>query len=261
MDLPGKIVLITGASGGIGAAMARSFHARGALLSLMARSADKLESVARETKAVFTVGDVTSDQDRRLAVEATLAAHGRIDVLVNNAGAGMYVPAWRADMAQVRGLYELNYFAPLELIQLVVPEMRKRGGGMIVNMSSIAGKVSLPWFSNYTASKFALCAVTDGLRIELAPFNIRCMTVCPGYVKTNFQDNSLASRPPDRLWRFKQFVLSPEQCAEAAVKGIEREKRTVIVPATGRLLHLAYSIFPSAVDLFLARIYRGLKMD
>jgi short-subunit dehydrogenase len=261
MDLSRKAVLITGASNGIGAAMARSFSKRGAQVSLIARSADKLASVASETGAVHTVGDVTRAEDRKRAVEATMARYGRIDVLVNNAGVGMYVPAWKADMAEVRGLWELNYFAALELIQLVVPEMRKQGGGMIVNVSSIAGKVSLPWFTNYTASKFAVCAMTDSLRTELAPFHIRCMTVCPGYVKTHFQDNALSGRPPDRLWRLKSFALTAEQCAEAVARGVERDKRTVMVPWSGRPLAIAYALFPSVIDVFLARIYRSLKMD
>ena len=122
MDLHGKVVLLTGASDGIGAAAARIFHQRGAKLILVARGEDKLKRVAAETGgAVAIVGDVTSDEVRRRAVDAAMKQFGRVDVLVNNAGVGMYVPAYRADMAQVRGMYELNVFAALELVQLVVP--------------------------------------------------------------------------------------------------------------------------------------------
>ena len=262
MDLQGKTVLLTGASDGIGAAAARIFHGRGARLVLVARGEEKLQRVAAECggAAVAIAGDITKAEVRERAVEAALTRHGRLDVLVNNAGVGMYVPAYQADMAQVRGMYELNVFAALELVQLAVPPMRAAGGGMIVNVSSVAGKVPLPWFTNYTATKFALCATTDTLRIELEPFHIRCVTVCPGYVKTGFQDHSLAGRPPDRLWSMKRFAITAEQCAEALVRGVEREKRTVMAPALGGLLQPLYVLAPRIADWYLARIYRGLKM-
>ena len=261
MDLNGKVVLLTGASEGIGAAAARAFHRRGAKLALVARSKEKLERVASEAGgAVVVAGDITKPEVRQQAVDAALRQFGRIDVLVNNAGVGMYVPAYKADMAQVRAMYELNVFAVLELVQLVVPHMQEAGGGMIVNVSSIAGKVPLPWFTNYTATKFALSATTDTLRIELKPFNIRCVTVCPGYVKTGFQDHSLAGRPPDRLWAMKKFAITAEKCAEAMVRGVEREKRTVTAPPMGALLQLFYVLAPSLADRILERIYRDLKM-
>jgi short-subunit dehydrogenase len=261
MDLNGKVVLLTGASDGIGAASARVFHRKGAKLVLLARTREKLEKVAAETGgAIIVAGDVTKPEARQEAVDAALRQFGRIDVLVNNAGVGMYIPAYKADMAQVRGMYELNVFSTLELVQIVVPHMRATGGGMIVNVSSIAGKVPLPWFPNYTATKFALCATTDTLRIELKPFNIRCLTVCPGYVKTGFQDHSLAGRPPDRLWAMKKFAITAEQCAEALVRGVEREKRTVTTPPLGALLQPLYLFAPGIVDRVLERIYRGLKM-
>ncbi len=261
MDLNGKVVLLTGASDGIGAAAARIFHERGAKLAIVARSADKLARVAAECGGALAIaGDVTDDAVRRRAVNETVARYGRLDVLVNNAGVGMYVPAYEADMRQVRGMYELNVFAPLELIQLAVPHMRRAGSGMIVNVSSIAGKVPLPWFTNYTATKFALCATTDTLRIELKPFGIKCLTVCPGYVKTGFQDNSLAGRPPDRLWSMKKFGITAEQCAAALVRGVEKDKRTVVLPRLGWLLQALYILAPGPSDWYLERIYRGLKM-
>ncbi|MEZ5401813.1 MAG: SDR family NAD(P)-dependent oxidoreductase [Bryobacteraceae bacterium] len=261
MNLQGKSVLITGASGGIGASLARSLHRRGAKLTLMARSAETLEKAAAETQGVAVTGDVTNAEDRKRAVDAALERWGSLDVLVNNAGVGMYIPAWRADMGEVRRLWELNIFAPLELIQLVVPVMQKQGGGRIVNVSSVAGKIALPWFPNYTASKFALCALTDALRIELAPYNISTMDVCPGYVKTAFQDNSLAGRPPDRLWRMKRMAVMPDECAEAIARGMERDKRTLVMPWFGNVLIAAARLAPSIADRILAHIYEGLDLE
>lgn len=261
MDLNGKVVLLTGASDGIGAAAAKIFHQRGAKLALMARREEKLRAVAAEAGGALAIpGDVTRDEDRRRATAATVERFGRLDILVNNAGVGMYVPAYQADLDEVRRMYELNVFALLGMSQLAVPHLRAAGGGMIVNVSSIAGKVALPWFTNYTASKFAVCATTDTLRIELKRFNIRCLTVCPGYVKTGFQDHSLAGRPPDRLWSMRAFGIPAEQCAEAMVRGVEKEKRTVIVPAIGRLLQPFSVLAPRLADWYLQRIYDGLKM-
>jgi short-subunit dehydrogenase len=227
----------------------------------MARSADKLGELAGTLKAVAVPGDVTNAADRERFVASAMDAFGRIDVLINNAGVGMYVPAWKADMSQVRRLYELNLMAPLELIQLVVPHMQRQRDGTIVNVTSIAGKVALPWFPNYTASKFAVCALTDTLRTELQPWGIRCMTLCPGYVKTGFQDHALAGRPPDRLWSMRRFAITAAQCAEACVRGLERDKRTVVVPALGAWLQVAYVLAPRFVDSQLARIYRTLRME
>lgn len=199
--------------------------------------------------------------DRKRAVGTAIERYGRLDVLINNAGVGMYVPAWRADMNEVRRLWELNYFAALEMIQLAVPLMQKQGEGRIVNISSVAGKIALPWFTNYTASKFAVCAMTDALRIELKPYNISLTAVCPGYVKTEFQDNALAGRPPDRLWRMKRMAITAEQCAEATARAIEGDRRTVVVPWLGNFLILLARVAPPLADRILGRIYEGLDLD
>jgi short-subunit dehydrogenase len=151
MKLDGKVVLITGASEGIGAACAHAFRKRGAKLALTARSREKLERVAAGDGLVIA-GDLLESATRRAAVEQTIAQYGRIDVLINNAGAGLYQPSHTTPMAQARTLWELNFFAPLELTQLAVEDMKRRREGAIVNLSSIAGKVTLPWFTLYSAS-------------------------------------------------------------------------------------------------------------
>lgn len=157
-------------------------------------------------------------------------------------------------MADVRRLFDLNLFAPLELTQLVVPHMRGRKQGAIVNISSIAGKVTLPWFSLYSASKFALGSLTDGLRMELKPFGIHAMTVCPGYVKTEFQAHALGTRPPDAIMKGRRFAITPEACAEAIVRGIERDARTVVVPRVGWIFVALNRVFPRTVESKLAAI-------
>jgi short-subunit dehydrogenase len=253
MRIDGKVALITGASGGIGAACAAELRGRGARLSLVARSPEKLER-AGGPGAVLTAGDITEAGTRERAVAATLERFGRIDILINNAGVGLYNPAWKAPLEEARGMFELNFFAPLALIQLVVPEMRRAGGGMIVNVSSIAGKVTLPWFTLYSASKYALGSLTDGLRMELRRDRIHAMTVCPGYVKTAFQQNVLGGSPPESVLKGRRFAITAEQCARAMARGIERDARTVVVPRAGWLFVALERLMPGFVDARMAAV-------
>jgi len=189
---------------------------------------------------------------REAAVAATLDRFGVIDVLINNAGMGLYDPAWSTPLENARSMFELNFFAPLALTQLVVPHMRARGNGVIVNVSSVGGKVTLPWLTLYSASKYALGSLTDGLRMELSRYGIHTITVCPCYVKTNFQTHSLGGGPPPRVARSKQFVVTPDECAERIARGVERGARTVMSPRAGWLFVLAERLFPSLVDRQLA---------
>src|SRR5579864_4504487 len=132
MQIKDTVVLITGASEGIGAACARAFEARGARLSLVARNSEKLATVGG-AETLRTAGDITSTDIRQSVVGRTIERFGRIDILMNNAGMGLYSAAWNAPMTDARRLFELNFLAPLELTQLVVPYMRERKQGAIVN--------------------------------------------------------------------------------------------------------------------------------
>jgi short-subunit dehydrogenase len=114
--------------------------------------------------------------------------------------------------------------------------------------------VTLPWFSLYSASKFALGSLTDGLRMELKPFGIHAMTVCPGYVKTEFQAHALGTRPPDAIMKGRRFAITPEECAAAIVRGLERNARTVVVPRIGWIFVALSRVFPQTVESKLAAI-------
>src|SRR5712692_844134 len=140
MKIRDRVVLITGASEGIGAACARAFEKRDARLSLVARNSERLAAIGGpDTQRI--AGDITSGDIRQKVVARTIERFGQIDILINNAGMGLYSAAGNAPMEDVRRLFELNLFAPLELTQLVIPYMRERRQGAIVNVSSIAGKV------------------------------------------------------------------------------------------------------------------------
>jgi short-subunit dehydrogenase len=255
MQIKDSVVLITGASQGIGEACSRVFQKRGARLSIVARDAHKLATVGGPD-TLRTTGDITRDEVRRNVVARTMERFGSIDILINNAGMGFYSAASNAPMDDARALFELNLFAPLALAQLVVAGMRERRRGTIVNISSIAGKVTLPWFTLYSVSKFALGSLTDGLRMELKPYGVHAMTVWPGYVKTDFQAHALGTRPPEAIRKGRQFAITAAECAEAIARGVERDAHNVVVPRIGWILVALNRLFPRVVESRLAAINR-----
>lgn len=254
MKIKDNVVLITGASEGIGAACAAVFRQRGGLLSLTARSEQRLRLVGG-ADALITPGDITEWETRDRVVARTIERFGRIDILINNAGMGIYTPAWRAPMPEIRQMFELNLFAPLAMVQAVVPHMRVQKSGMIVNVGSIAGKLTVPWLTIYSASKFAMGSLTSGLRMELQREGIQALQVCPGYVNTRFQMNALGTHPPETIVRGKKFAISAGQCAEAIARGVERNARTVVTPRMGWLLVALARLLPATVDAHMASLY------
>lgn len=254
MVLKDKVVLITGASDGIGAACAAAFRKRGARLVLTARREHKLREVAAHEELVVP-GDLTAAEARRNIVDSTMKRYGKLDVLVNNAGVGLYASTCDASMADVRALFELNFFVPLAMTQLAATVMRPARSGTIVNVGSIAGKIVLPWLTLYSASKHALGAMTSGLRMELMRDGIHLMEVCPGYVNTNFQSHVIAGTPPLAMQRRRPLSVTMEQCAEAIVQGVERNARTVVTPASGWFAIAAARLFPSIAERRLARMH------
>jgi short-subunit dehydrogenase len=251
MRIDGKVVLITGASEGIGAACAAEFARAGAKLSLTARSEEGLLR-AGGPDALITPGDLTDEATRRRAVDRTLDRFGQIDVLINNAGIGSYAPTWLAPMDETRRMFEVNFFALLGMIQLVAPHMRARRDGTIVNVGSIGGKMTLPWLTLYSASKYAVGSLTEGLRMELRRDNVHAMLVCPGYVRTRFQQNVLRGGPPHDIERSRKFAITPEQCAAAIRRGVEKRSRTVMAPRSGWLLVALYRLFPGQAQRRMA---------
>ena len=256
MRINDRVVVITGASEGIGAACAEAFRKRGARLMLSARSADKLAKVAGPGD-IFYAGDITLAGTRQAVVDRTIEQFGAIDILVNSAGVGLYAPAWSAPMSEVRRMFDLNVFALLEMVQLVAPVMRRQKRGTIVNIGSIAGKVTLPWFTLYSASKYAVGSLTDGLRMELKRDGVHAMTVCPGYVSTGFQSHVLAGAPPESVQRSRTFKITAPQCAEAIARGVERDARTVVTPRAGWLFIMIERLLPRLVDAQMERMYHS----
>lgn len=191
-----RVVLVTGSSAGIGAALCREFHRRGCVVAATARNPDALAELASEGMLTERL-DVNDSADIARAVEAVAARAGRIDVLVNNAGYGLMGPAVELSDAQLRAQMETNLIAPLAMTRAVAPIMRAHGGGMIVNIGSISGVVPTPFSGAYCASKAALHALSDALRMELSPFRIRVVTVQPGSIQSGFGAAASQTVKPD----------------------------------------------------------------
>jgi NAD(P)-dependent dehydrogenase (short-subunit alcohol dehydrogenase family) len=202
MEIKGKIVLVTGASEGIGAAAARLLTERGAKVALAARSLDKLNSLAGELEGSFAVeADMTRPESITAMVDATIEHFGRLDVLVNNAGRALRAPVAEIKIPDFQSIIELNVYGPLLAMQAVIPHMRKQGGGSIINISSNVSKMAIPTIGAYAATKYALNGLTLTARNELADTGIVVTVMHPGLTATNFGrnaviDRSMVSAPP-----------------------------------------------------------------
>lgn len=247
--LNGKVVLITGASEGIGASCARLMAQCGAKLALTALPSEDFRNEESDSRLVIT-GDITSEKTRADVVERTINIFGRIDVLINDVGLGQYGYPTEVDTEVSKRMFDVNVFSPLALTQLVVPYMQMEQSGTIVNIGSVGGKVSLPWAVMYCATKWAVHCIDDSLRRELSRSGIRVMKVCPGIVDTKFRDHVLAGAAPGRVKNIRR-VVSPDQVAHAIIRGLEHGKRTVFVPRIGTVFTALDFFAPRLMDWYL----------
>lgn len=196
MELSGKVVLVTGASSGIGRAAARLFAAQGAKVALAARSVDALQALSDELPGSLVVPtDMLSDTAVRDMVRVTAEHYGRLDVLVNNAGRGMHLPVEQASLDDYRQLFDLNVVSVLNAMQAAIPVMRGQGGGAIVNVSSGTTKMMIPGLAPYSSTKHALNNLSLIARAELAADGVVVSLVHPGMTATDFGHNSVGSVP------------------------------------------------------------------
>ena len=215
----GKVILITGASTGIGREAAILLGRQGHHVYAGARRLERMADLAERAGGGVTAVemDVTEDGDNERAVDQVIRNEGRIDVLINNAGFGLYGPIEDLPIDDARYQFEVNLFGLAHLTQLVLPHMRTQGSGRIVNVSSMVGKVFMPLGSWYDSTKHALEGWSDCLRLETAPFGIQVVLIEPGAIKTEFDDVRMAqleTLPADSAYRsqidrFKLLVDAP----------------------------------------------------
>lgn len=217
MEIADRVIIITGASSGIGHATAKHLSNLGARLVLASRDANALRRLENELSgAVAVPTDVTKPEEAARLVEETLTRFGRIDVLVNNAGRAMAKPVEHIDLGEYTQLLELNVIAPLRLMQMVIPRMREHGGGQIINISSQASTKYIPFIAGYASTKSALNNVSLTAREELARDGITVSIVKPGIVDTDFGTNT-PSPEPDALRYAADGTLLPHVIAPADV--------------------------------------------
>jgi short-subunit dehydrogenase len=208
-DFSGKSVVITGGSRGLGLVLARELADEGARLTLIARDEDELDRAVADirTRQPFAdvlkvVADVRRRYDAERAIAEAIERYGAVDVVINNAGTIQVGPIDHMKLSDYEDAMNTHFWGPLYMIVTVLPQMRRQGGGRIVNISSIGGKISLPHLVPYCASKFALVGLSDGLRAELAADDIVVTTVCPGLMRTGSPVNAMfkGRHPQEYAW-------------------------------------------------------------
>jgi short-subunit dehydrogenase len=250
MEMDGKVVVVTGASMGIGEAIARIFADHGASVVLLARDASRSEAarhrVGHTERTLALACDVRNREEIDRVVGLTLHHFDRIDVWVNNAGVGIRAAVTDVEMAACRELFETNFFGALACLQAAVPAMREAGGGSIINISSVAGHIPVAFLSPYSATKFALNAIGKGAGVELKRDNIHVLTVCPGYVRTDFGKHAVMDQKPNV--RPPVAGITAERVARATYDGYRKRKREVIVPWTMIPVVKLYQLLPGLVE-------------
>lgn len=260
-EIAGLRLLITGASSGIGRAVATEAAQRGARLALTARSAEELESLAaslteRGAEAFAVPGDLQKEADQSRIVREAADRLGGLDVLVNNAG----VASWGhfADSSEeiLRHIMEVNFFAPAELMRLCIPYLREGRQPAMVNVASMCGRRGLPAWSEYSASKFALCGLTEALRGEMARFDIDVLLIVPGLTRTNLRRNLL--RNEGRMRIDLDSGMAPEEVASQILRALERNQAETVLGREARWILRINRFLPRFIDRMMARRVRQL---
>ncbi len=255
-SIAGARALVTGASGGLGRAIAIELAGQGASLVLMARRDEELRRVADEIshsggRAAVVIGDVTDPQIRRAALDTAKSQFGGLDLLVNNAGVGAIGRFDAADPARLRQVFEINFFAAAELTREAIPMLRAGRTPMIVNIGSVLGHRATPQNSEYCASKFALRGWTESLRIELATSGIDVLLVSLGPTQSDFWDHLVGQNqsPP---WSTRH-AMPADRAAGKIVRAICLGRRELIPSFSARWFVCAGRLFPGLFDRFMRR--------
>lgn len=256
-------MIVTGASSGIGRALALVLAGRGAVLTLAARRSDRIEEVVQEVRERFPSSptpvavrcDVSNAADVTALVGGAVERLGTVDVLINNAGISVFGEEARTSIDDYRNLMAVNFFGTVHSMREVLPFMRRQGSGLIVNVSSVAALHGVPYLAAYCASKAALVAVSQSLRAELHGSGVRVMIVYPGYTETEIFEREKrvggARRPPGEY-------ASAAGVAEAITRAIEADARDLYMTARGRALSVLRGLAPPIVERAMRNIARDL---
>jgi short-subunit dehydrogenase len=261
MRLNGKVVVVTGASMGIGEAIAKLFVQEGAQVVLSSRDLDRVEAARQRIgipdRTVAIACDVADPTQSAALVQSTLARFGRIDIWINNAGFGVVDSLERMDMTACRRMFDTNLFGAIQCMQQVIPVMRQQGSGSIINISSVAGFIGVPYMAAYGATKHALNCISKATRAELAGTGVHILNVCPGFVATNFSENAIRGTDRKKMGGGGRGI-SAQQVAQATLRGYLSGRREVIVPWFYSVVILAYRLLPGPIETAMRSRMRTL---
>jgi short-subunit dehydrogenase len=260
-SLAGKRILITGASGGIGECLAKEAASRQARVLLLARSTEKLSDIcaairAAGGEAVSVPGDVTNRDDRRRAIETAQMQMGGFDVLINNAGVASFGHFSTSSEEVMRKVMEVNFFAPAEMIRVSIPVLTVGNQPAIVNVASMCGRRGMPAWPEYSASKFALCGLTEALRGEMARFDIDVLLIVPGLTGSNLQQNLL--RNEGRMNIGFAGGMTPRSVAARILDALERNRTETVLGWEAWQMLFVNKFFPRLFDRLSKRKVRIL---
>ncbi|MFB3166043.1 SDR family oxidoreductase [Neobacillus sp. 179-C4.2 HS] len=247
-QLKGKNIVITGASGGIGAEIAKLCAESGANLVLIARSIEKLKQLQMELQQKHQVRvevyqiDVSDTEKVKEVFTAIFAEIGEVDILVNNAGFGVFREAHAATMDEIKGMFNVNVVGLMACTTMVLPKMRERRFGHIINIASQAGKIATPKSSVYSATKHAVLGYTNSLRMELSDYNVFVTSVNPGPIATNFFN--IADEKGTYVKNVQKFMLQPEYVARKVVDSMLTKTREINLPRWMNMGSVVYVLFP-----------------
>ncbi len=256
INLTGARVLITGASSGIGRALAEELTCYRPRLVLAARSTDQLSTLAdavqsRGAQAIAVPTDVTNPEHRRRLIDRTVEVFGGLDILINNAGIGASGHFSDVTEERLRRIFEVNFFGATELTRLAIPQLKGGRDPMIVNIASVLGRRGVPGYTEYCASKFAMCGWSEGLRAELAGFGIHVLLVCPGLIATEFPSHMLEERFETSWTQGRK--MSPTRCARIIIRAIRQRRNEITITLGGKFLRWINGWAPRLVDYYLAK--------
>jgi len=252
-SLRDKVVIITGASSGIGMAAAEAFASEGAKVVMAARSMEKLIALEHKlshlTEVLPVKADVTSEKDCQNLIEHTVARFGKIDILVNNAGISMRAMFRDLDLSVIKNLMDVNFWGTVYCTKYALPHILKTQGS-VVGVISIAGFKGLPARTGYSASKFAVYGFLDTLRIEHLKDNLHVMIFAPGFTASNIRESALTADGSHQgtTPRDESKMMSAEECANHLIKGIKKRKAQVVLTFIGKLTVLLNKFIPRVVD-------------
>jgi NAD(P)-dependent dehydrogenase (short-subunit alcohol dehydrogenase family) len=256
-NLQGKRVILTGATGGIGRAIAQALAKTGARIALAARQAEPLHQLTSNIpESLAIAADITKPEDRQRLVEQTVDAFGGLDILVNNAGIGSWGHFATSNEDIVRQVMEVNFFGPIELTRLAVPHLMNGVDPCVVNVTSMCGRKGMPAWPEYSASKFALVGMAEAWRGEFARFDIDVLTIVPGMTDSGFRDNWIRVEGKADL-RFEKG-MTPADVALGIVTAIVTNKTETVLGSEARRLLRFNKFFPRLTNWLIARKVKKL---